>query len=147
MTFSPDPRTNPANKQIVDLFRKKGFEPQAYTLYSYAAVQIIKQAAEAANSLEPKKIAEIMTTAMRELRPLREQGREARRQAMEILSKPQVDRGALEALRAKQVQLADQVSRRITQSLADAAEALTPDQRAKLAERMESRRGRWHGRG
>jgi branched-chain amino acid transport system substrate-binding protein len=60
MTFSPDPRTNAANKQIVEVFRKKGFEPQAYTLYSYAAVQIIKQAAEQANSLDPKKIAEVM---------------------------------------------------------------------------------------
>ena len=61
MTFSPDPRTNPKNKAIVDLFRKKrGFEPQAYTLYSYAAVQIIKQAAEAAKSLDPKKVAEVM---------------------------------------------------------------------------------------
>ncbi len=58
MTFSPDPRTNPANKEIVELFRKKrGFEPQAYTLYSYAAVQIIKQAAEQAKSLDPKKVA------------------------------------------------------------------------------------------
>jgi branched-chain amino acid transport system substrate-binding protein len=61
MTFSPDPRTNPKNKEIVDLFRKtRGFEPQAYTLYSYAAVQIIKQAAEAAKSLDPKKVAEVM---------------------------------------------------------------------------------------
>ena len=60
MTFSPDPRTNPANKQIIEVFRKKGFEPQAYTLYSYAAVQIIKQAAEQAKSLDPKKVAEVM---------------------------------------------------------------------------------------
>ncbi len=60
MTFSPDPRTNPKNKPIVDLFRKRGFEPQAYTLYSYAAVQIIKQAAEEANSLDPKKVAEVI---------------------------------------------------------------------------------------
>jgi branched-chain amino acid transport system substrate-binding protein len=61
MTFSPDPRTNPANKDIVELFRKKrGFEPQAYTLYSYAALQILKQAAEGAKSLDAKKIAEIM---------------------------------------------------------------------------------------
>jgi branched-chain amino acid transport system substrate-binding protein len=61
MTFSPDPRTNPKNKEIVDLFRKKrGFEPQAYTLYSYAAVQIFKQAAEQAKSTDPKKIAEVM---------------------------------------------------------------------------------------
>ena len=60
MTFSPDARTNPANKQIIEVFRKKGFEPQAYTLYSYAAVQVIKQAAEEAKSLDPKKVAEVM---------------------------------------------------------------------------------------
>jgi branched-chain amino acid transport system substrate-binding protein len=65
MTFSPDPRTNPANKAIVDLFRtKRGFEPQAYTLYSYASVQIIKQAAEAAKSLDPKKVSETMRSGM-----------------------------------------------------------------------------------
>jgi len=61
MTFSPDPRTNPNNREIVALFRqKRGFEPQAYTLYSYAAVQIIKQAAEIAKSLDPRKVAEVM---------------------------------------------------------------------------------------
>jgi branched-chain amino acid transport system substrate-binding protein len=61
MTYSPDPRNNPKNKEIVELFRKKrGFEPQAYTLYSYAAVQIVKQAAEAAKSLDPRKIADVM---------------------------------------------------------------------------------------
>ena len=61
MTYSPDPRNNPKNKDIVEVFRKKrGFEPQAYTLYSYAAVQIIKQAAEQAKSLDPKKVAEVM---------------------------------------------------------------------------------------
>src|SRR5215472_15669671 len=61
MTYSPDPRNNPKNKVIVDLFRtKRGFEPQAYTLYSYAAVQINKQAAEQAKSLDPKKVAEVM---------------------------------------------------------------------------------------
>jgi branched-chain amino acid transport system substrate-binding protein len=61
MTFSPDPRTNPKNKEIVELFRKKrGFEPQAYTLYSYAAMQVIKQAAEEAKSLDPKKVAEVI---------------------------------------------------------------------------------------
>jgi branched-chain amino acid transport system substrate-binding protein len=60
MTFSPDPRTNPQNKAMVDMFRKRGFEPQAYTLYSYAALQIIKQAAEQAKSTDPKKVAEAM---------------------------------------------------------------------------------------
>jgi branched-chain amino acid transport system substrate-binding protein len=61
MTFSPDPRTNPANKEIVAVFRKKGFEPQAYTLYSYAALQIIKEAADQAKTLDPKKIAAVIS--------------------------------------------------------------------------------------
>jgi branched-chain amino acid transport system substrate-binding protein len=64
MTFSPDPRTNPANKDLIAVFRKRGFEPQAYTLYSYAAVQVIKQAAEKANSLDPGKVAAIMHSGM-----------------------------------------------------------------------------------
>jgi branched-chain amino acid transport system substrate-binding protein len=61
MTFSPDPRVNPANKQIIEVFRmKRRFEPQAYTLYSYAAVQVIKQAIEEAKSPDPKKVADVM---------------------------------------------------------------------------------------
>jgi branched-chain amino acid transport system substrate-binding protein len=64
MSFGPDPRNNAAAKDIVAAFRAKGFEPEAYTLYSYAGVQIIKQAAEKAKSLEPKKIAEVMHSGM-----------------------------------------------------------------------------------
>jgi len=56
MTYGPDPRNRPEAKAVVEKFRAKNFEPQAYTLYSYAAVEIIKQAAEAAKSLDPKKV-------------------------------------------------------------------------------------------
>jgi branched-chain amino acid transport system substrate-binding protein len=64
MTFGPEPRNNPNAKAAVDSFKAKGFDPQGYTLYSYAAVQIIKQAAEKANSLDPKKVAEVMHSGM-----------------------------------------------------------------------------------
>jgi branched-chain amino acid transport system substrate-binding protein len=60
MSFGPDPRNNPAAKDVVAEFKAKNFDPEAYTLYSYAAVQIMKQAAEATKSLDPKKIAEYM---------------------------------------------------------------------------------------
>jgi Spy/CpxP family protein refolding chaperone len=100
-----------------------------------------------ATEAQEKKIAEIMTAAMTDLRPVRQQARDARREAMQILSQPQIDRNALEALRAKQAQAMESISRRMTQSLADAAEVLTAEQRAKLAQRMESRRGHRHGRG
>ena len=66
---------------------------------------------------------------------------DARRQAVELLSHDTVDRAALEALRADQLKLAEQASRRFTQALADVADVLTPEQRKALAERI----GRWHG--
>ncbi|HLN09547.1 MAG TPA: branched-chain amino acid ABC transporter substrate-binding protein [Xanthobacteraceae bacterium] len=57
MTYGPDARKKAEAKAIVEKFRAKKFEPEAYTLYTYAAVQVIKQAAEATKSLDPKKIA------------------------------------------------------------------------------------------
>lgn len=39
MTFGPDPRLNPANEKLVGEFRADNYEPEAYTLYTYAAIQ------------------------------------------------------------------------------------------------------------
>jgi len=64
MTYGPDPRNKPEAKSIVEEFRAAKFEPEAYTLYSYAGVQVIKQAAEAGKSLDPKKVAEKMHSGM-----------------------------------------------------------------------------------
>jgi Spy/CpxP family protein refolding chaperone len=99
-----------------------------------------------ASEAQQKRIAEIMALTMKELAPLREKHMEARKQVMSELTKPQIDRAALESIRAQELALAEQFSRRITQSIADAAEVLTPDQRAKLAEKMAQRRER-HRRG
>ena len=60
MTFGPDPRKNPNAAAVVKEFAAKKFDPQAYTLYSYAAVQVMAQAAEQAKSVDPKKMAEVM---------------------------------------------------------------------------------------
>jgi Spy/CpxP family protein refolding chaperone len=91
------------------------------------------------------KLTEIATAAAKDLQPLREKAREARKQAMELLSSPAIDRGAIERLRAEQMQAADAASKRLTQALADVAEVLTPEQRKQLAERMQKRRGSRHG--
>ncbi len=60
MTFAPDPQKRPEAKAVIEKFGARKIKPEAYTLYSYAAMQILKQAAEKANSLDPKKIAEVM---------------------------------------------------------------------------------------
>ncbi len=59
-TFGPDPRNNPNNADLVKKFRDAGFEPEAYTLYSYAAVQSLAQAAKAAGSNDPQEIAKAL---------------------------------------------------------------------------------------
>ncbi len=60
MTFSPDPRKNPNAKDAVEKFRAKNIDPEAFTLYSYAAVQIMADAMKQVGSLDPKKMAEVM---------------------------------------------------------------------------------------
>ena len=60
MTFSPDPRKNPNAKDAVAKFKAKNFEPEAYTLYAYAAVQILADAAKQVGGVEPKKMADNM---------------------------------------------------------------------------------------
>jgi branched-chain amino acid transport system substrate-binding protein len=51
MTFSPDPRKNPAAAAVVERFKEKGIEPEGYVLYTYAAFQAWKQAVEKAASI------------------------------------------------------------------------------------------------
>jgi len=58
MTFGPDPRKIPAAADVVKKFAAKNINPEAYTLYSYAAMQVIAMAAADAKSLDPKKVAE-----------------------------------------------------------------------------------------
>ncbi|MBX9741344.1 MAG: branched-chain amino acid ABC transporter substrate-binding protein [Beijerinckiaceae bacterium] len=64
MTFGPDPTKRPDAAAIVKKFTDKNINPESYTLYSYASVQVIKQAAEKANSLDTKKVAEVMHSGM-----------------------------------------------------------------------------------
>src|SRR5580658_1017062 len=55
-TFGPDPRNNPAAKAIVESFKAKGVDPEGYTLYTYAAIQVWAQAAAKAGTTDPKKV-------------------------------------------------------------------------------------------
>ena len=64
MTFGPDPRKKPEAAEVIKKFEAKKVDAGGYVLYSYAAVQVIKQAAEHAKSLEPKKVAEAIHSGM-----------------------------------------------------------------------------------
>jgi branched-chain amino acid transport system substrate-binding protein len=60
MTFAPDPRKNPAAADVVAKFKAKNIDPEAYTLYAYAALQALVSGAKAAGSNDGKKVAEAM---------------------------------------------------------------------------------------
>jgi branched-chain amino acid transport system substrate-binding protein len=60
MTFSPDPRKNPAAAELVKTFRAKGVEPEGYVLYTYATFQVWKQAVEKAGSMDTEKVIKAM---------------------------------------------------------------------------------------
>jgi periplasmic protein CpxP/Spy len=98
---------------------------------------------EAGGTPEQKdRLLAIATSALADLKPLRDQRRQARRAGLDLLAAPVIDRRALEQLRVTQMQAADARSRRMLQAMADAAEVLTPEQRVKVAERLKQRMDR-----
>ena len=59
-SFSPDPAKNPAAADAVARFLEQGYKPEGYTLYTYAAIQVFAQAAEAAGSVDIDALVEQM---------------------------------------------------------------------------------------
>ncbi|QQO36826.1 branched-chain amino acid ABC transporter substrate-binding protein [Bradyrhizobium diazoefficiens] len=57
-TFGPDPRNKPSAKAIVERFKAKGIDPEGYTLYTYAAMQVWSQAVKKAGTTDAKKVME-----------------------------------------------------------------------------------------
>jgi Spy/CpxP family protein refolding chaperone len=87
----------------------------------------------------------IVRSAVRDLVPLRDKAATSRQRGRELLTQTTNDRAAIETLRAEQMAFADQATRRVSQALADAATVLSPEQRRKIAERIDRWRSYGHG--
>ncbi len=56
MTFPSDPRKRPTAAKVVEEFKAKGFDPEGYTLYTYAAIQVWADGVKKAGTTDPKKV-------------------------------------------------------------------------------------------
>jgi branched-chain amino acid transport system substrate-binding protein len=59
-TFAPDPRSNPDAASLVERFRSEGYEPEGYTLYTYAAIQVWAESARKAGSFDTGAVSDAM---------------------------------------------------------------------------------------
>ncbi len=92
-----------------------------------------------ATDAQRSQIKQIAQAAAADMKAQREAGRALRERAMQIFAAPNVDAAAAESVRAQMQQQHDQASKRMLQAMLDASKVLTPEQRAKLAERMKQR--------
>jgi Spy/CpxP family protein refolding chaperone len=95
-----------------------------------------------ATAEQRQQVTAILESAAKDVHALVGPHHEVHQQIHDILTAPTIDRVRLETLRAEQLGLADQASKRVVTALADAAEVLTPAQRATLIASMEKHR--WH---
>jgi Spy/CpxP family protein refolding chaperone len=81
----------------------------------------------------------IVDAAAKDIETLRSQHGSAHRELHDTLTAPAIDRVRLETLRASHIEALDAASKRCVTALADAADVLTPEQRARLGEKMAKR--------
>ena len=87
-----------------------------------------------ATAEQRSQIHQIMQAARQDLRAQREAGHQLRDQQHALLTQPNVDAAAVEALRQQMLAQHDQASQRITQALVQASRVLSPEQRKLIGE-------------
>jgi Spy/CpxP family protein refolding chaperone len=94
-----------------------------------------------ASTEQKQKVRAIFEKAASDLYAMRDKRQENRRAMAEALAAATIDRAKIEQLRGDRMKLADATSKRLTDAMVEAAEVLTPAQRADLAARFQRRRG------
>ena len=95
-----------------------------------------------ASDAQRTQIKQIAAQTAADLKAQAAAGRGLRQRGMQIFTAPTVDANAAEQLRQQMLQQHDQMSRRVTQAMVAIANVLTPEQRARVGERMRDRQAR-----
>lgn len=95
-----------------------------------------------ASDAQRSQIKQIMDAARADMKAEHETARKLRDQAQTLFAAPNVDAAAIEALRLQMSAHHDVISKRMSQAMVDSARVLSPEQRAKMAERMKKMQAR-----
>ena len=93
----------------------------------------------AATDAQRGQIKQIAQAAAVDLKAQYEAGRSLRDKGMQIFTVPVIDAAAAESVRQQMLAQHDQAGKRTLQAMLDIGNVLTPEQRAKLGERMKQR--------
>jgi Spy/CpxP family protein refolding chaperone len=94
-----------------------------------------------ASDSQKAQIEGLLKPAFEEMKAAHEAHSAAFAQFHEAITAPSIDRARIEALRADQLKSLDEASKRLVTAITDAAEVLSPEQRAALAEQIRSHHG------
>jgi len=95
-----------------------------------------------ASDAQRTQIETIFKTAREELRGEMQEGRGTHQQMLKLWAAPSIDAAAIDALRKQQLAQHERASARMQAAFIEAGRVLTPEQRAKLAERAGKRMAR-----
>lgn len=108
-----------------------------------------------ASDAQRAQIKQIMEAAHADLKAQHEGSRKLHEQGLALFTAPNIDAAAIESLRQQMSAQHELNSKRMSQAMVEVARVLTPEQRAKMAERMKKMqarmakhmemRGGWHG--
>ena len=85
-----------------------------------------------ATSDQQARVHAIIEAAAVDLAPIKTEMRGTREELIQLLTAPQIDRNALETLRTQRQADMDQLTKRASVAMEEAADVLTPEQRTKL---------------
>jgi periplasmic protein CpxP/Spy len=92
-----------------------------------------------ATDAQRAQIKQIAQAAGADLKAQRDAGRALRERGMQAFAAPTIDATTAESVRQQLVAHHDQASKRVLQAMLDIGQVLTPDQRARIGERMKQR--------
>jgi len=92
-----------------------------------------------ATDAQRSQIKQIAQAAAADLKAQHQAGRALHERSMQIFTAPTVDPAAAESVRQQMLAQHDEASRRVLQAMLDISRVLTPEQRAKIGEKMKQR--------